>query len=130
MTKLHEDEYIIDKKANDIPYDNTMSISQALAKALSDWEGINSVVLVPSSIAATYAFMVITFAKVHGVVIEKRDLRRTIKETERLVEKCEDEKEKLEQINQKLVKDLSLCNLRNEMLKRKLGEKDSEIGDV
>lgn len=130
MTKLHEDEYIIDSKANDIPYDNNMSISQALGKALSDWEGINSVQLAPSSIAATYAFMVITFAKVHGVVIEKRDLRKTIRETEQLVAKCEDEKEKLQEINKKLVKDLSLCNLRNEMLKRKFDAKDSEIGDV
>jgi hypothetical protein len=130
VDKLHSGEYIIDSKANDIPYGNDLSLSQALSKALIDWEGINSVQLAPSSISATYAFMVITSAFVHGVVIERKDLRKTIRETEQLVEKCENEKEKVEQINQKLVKDLALCKYTNDTLRKQLGKKDSEIGDV
>jgi hypothetical protein len=130
VNKVHSGEYIIDNKINDIPYENNESLAQALSTALGNWEGVNSVQLTPSSLHANFAFRVITSAFVHGVVIEKKDLRRTIRETENLLEKCEDEKEKLNMIIEKAKKDLALCKYTNETLRKKLGHKSSDIGDV
>lgn len=130
LDKLHNGEYIIDGKARDILYDNNKTLSEALSKALNDWEGISAISLTPPSISATYPYMVITSAIVHGVILEKRDLRKIIRETEQLVEKCESEKEELREIIEKAKKDLALCKYTNETLKKQLGHKSFNTGDV
>lgn len=120
VKKLHEGQYIIDPKANDIQLGDGESLSKALGDALQTWEINKSTSISPPPLLSTHAFTLITLAFTHGIVIDKNDARDKVRETERLLEQCESEKSRLETDNKALQKRLAYLNQINETLENEL----------
>ena len=75
---------------------------------------------------STHAFTLITLAYTHGMVIDKNDLGKQVKETERLLEQCDSEKSRLETYNKKLQKKLAHLNEINTTLENELKKMEKE----
>jgi len=129
VKKLHNREYIIDSKANEIKYGDK-TLSQALSDALGNWEFSTSTRLVPDSIFSTQPFAIITAAFAHGVVIEKNDVRKQLSETERRLEECEHEKQSLQKDINSLTTKLTRMNEINTALENDLKKYEAKTGDV
>ena len=108
IDKLHSLEYVIDPKANDIPYDDR-NLSKALADDLKDYDEIQRISPIPPPAITQRAFNVITAAFAHGVVvvISQNDTRKKLEEAQKRLNECEGDKATL-------VKDIN--NLRQELI--------------
>ncbi len=122
LDNLHNGEYTIDPRANDIPCGNSNlahELDDAL-KAYEDSKPFTSGIGLPG--LATRAYSMITSALSHGVVIRKNDVVKKLRDAENLLEKREDINEKLKLDNDRLRKKLVKSNgmkmfYRTELLK-------------
>ncbi|HEX2472547.1 MAG TPA: hypothetical protein VHJ59_07335 [Nitrososphaera sp.] len=82
-------EYYIDPKISEIPYQGG-SLGQKLSEALDTYQKakIFSVSRIPTPGIVTIAVNAITAALLHGVVIDKEDLRKQLKDAESRLGEC------------------------------------------
>src|ERR687884_1015313 len=113
LRKLNQsDEYYIDPKANEIPYQGG-SLAQKLVSALDVYqrEKNTSATGIPQSdyiIQQTVAL--INAARIHGLVKDKRDLIQKLKATEDRLGECEDRNAQLKNQNEELQRKLRESN--------------------
>jgi hypothetical protein len=115
LKKLNQlEEYYIDSKANEIPYQGG-SLAQKLVAALDAYERekSNSATGIPQSdhiIQLTVSL--IKAARIHGLVREKQDLMQKLIGTENRLGECEDRNAHLKIQNDELQRKLRESNLK------------------
>jgi hypothetical protein len=119
IDKLHSFEYVIDPKANDIPYDER-NLSKALADDLKDYDDIHTISPIPPLAITQRAFNVITAALAHGVVLNQNDTRKKLEEAEKRLNECEGERVRLEKDNNDLRQELINCQILKESFQEQL----------
>lgn len=93
LKKLNQtDEYYIDSKANEIPYQGSGSLAQKLLSALDAYQqGKNSSTTgIPDDPIIGYTVSLITAARLFGLVKDRQDLMQKLKETEDRLGECTD----------------------------------------
>lgn len=130
IKKLHDREYIIDPKANEIPYDSTKTISQAITSAISSWEFNNLLSRPHNEITVGYVFSVITSALGCGVVIDKHDLKKQLRDTQQMLSQCNSDNERIQKDNKDLIRKLAHSEELRKTLENELNKNDSNIGEV
>lgn len=126
MDMLKEREYIIDSKANDIPYDNKMSLGEFISDALGGYSNALTISPMPHPAALHLAYNAVIAAHARGVVIDRGDLRKKIRETEQLLDQCGQEKNRLEKDNNELRQELIRCQKLNEGLEDLLNKANND----
>jgi hypothetical protein len=121
IQKLLDGEYITDSKANDIQYEETNTMAVAFHMALEKYNYAtkyphNDIYI--QAIDAAYAVIIAAF--IHGVVIDKNDLRSKLRQTEELLTRSEDDKARLEKDNSELLRKFIDCNQIKETLEEQL----------
>jgi primosomal protein N'' len=113
LKKLNQsEEYYIDSKGNDIPYQGG-SLAQKLVAALDAYqrEKSTSTTGIPQSdYIIQQAVDLINAARIHGVIKEKQDLIQKLKTTEDRLEECESRNSQLENKNEELQRKLRESN--------------------
>jgi hypothetical protein len=97
LKKLNQsEEYYIDSKANEIPYQGG-SLAQKLVAALDAYqEGKSSSTTgIPDDAIIAYTVSLITAARLYGLVKDRLDLMQKLKETEDRLGECMDNNTKL-----------------------------------
>jgi predicted RNase H-like nuclease (RuvC/YqgF family) len=92
LKKLNQtEEYYIDSKANEIPYQGG-SLAQKLVAALDAYQqGKNSSTTgIPDDAIIAYTVSLITAARLFGLVKDRQDLMQKLKETEDRLGECTD----------------------------------------
>ena len=92
LKKLNQtDEFYIDSKANEIPYQGG-SLAQKLLSALDAYQqGKNSSTTgIPDDAIIAYTVSLITAARLFGLVKDRQDLMQKLKETEDRLGECTD----------------------------------------
>jgi hypothetical protein len=120
IAKLYSMEYTIDSKAKNIKLENNDTLSHALTNVLQEFQAAESLMFTPPSGVIVSAHNMITAAFVHGVVIDKNDIGKKLKQTEELLTRCEDEKAKLERDNNDMRKELIRCQQIKEAMQEQL----------
>ncbi|MFL6441368.1 MAG: hypothetical protein ACJ702_05365 [Nitrososphaeraceae archaeon] len=90
LKKLNQsEEYYIDSKANEIPYQGG-SLAQKLVAALDAYqEGKNSSTTgIPDDTIIEYTASLVTAARLYGIVKDRQDLMQKLKETEDRLGEC------------------------------------------
>jgi primosomal protein N'' len=115
LKKLNQsEEYYIDSKANQIPYQGG-SLAQKLVAALDAYqrEKSTSATGIPQSdYIIQQTVSLINAARIHGLVKEKQDLIQKLKTTEDRLGKCEGRNDQLENKNEELQRKLRESNQR------------------
>jgi hypothetical protein len=113
IQKLHSREYMIDPRANKIRYDddnnNSKSLADALHETLTEYGYTSRISLIPPPSITDRAFNMITAVFAHGVVIDRNDIEKKLRETTKLLARCEEDKDRLEKDNNELHKELINC---------------------
>ncbi len=97
LKKLNQsDEYYIDSKTNEIPYQGG-SLAQKLVAALDAYqEGKNSSTTgIPDDPIIAYTASVVTAARLYGLVKDRQDLMQKLMETEERLSECMDKNTKI-----------------------------------
>jgi hypothetical protein len=97
LKKLNQsEEYYIDSKANEIPYQGG-SLAQKLVAALNAYQEdkSSSTTGIPDDAIIAYTVSLITAARLYGLVKERQDLMQKLKETEDTLGECMDNNTKL-----------------------------------
>jgi hypothetical protein len=129
LTKLHSREYMIDgAKAEKISYNNG-TLAQVLSDSLSEFETIFRAIPIPHPSVIDKAYNAITAAFTHDVVIDKNDIRKTLRETEELLKRYEEDKVALERNNNELRQELIRCENLKKALQDLLSQQQSESDD-
>src|SRR3712207_6772962 len=92
LKKLNQsEEYYIDSKANEIPYQGG-SLAQKLVSALDAYqeEKNNSTTGIPDDPVIAYTASLVNAARLYGLVKERQDLMQKLKETEDRLGECMD----------------------------------------
>ena len=125
LKKLNQlEEYYIDSKANEIPYQGG-SLAQKLVAALDAYEREknNSATGIPQSDhIIQHTVSLIKAARIHGLVREKQDLMQKLIGTENRLGECEDRNAELKIQNEELQR-----KLRESHLKRKDTSKQTTL---
>jgi primosomal protein N'' len=115
LKKLNQsEEYYIDSKANQIPYQGG-SLAQKLVAALDAYqrEKSTSATGIPQSdYIIQQTVSLINAARIHGLVKEKQDLIQKLKTTEDRLGECEGRNDQLENKNEELQRKLRESNQR------------------
>jgi hypothetical protein len=119
IDKLHSFEYVIDPKANDIPYDDR-NLSKALADDSKDYDDIHRISPIPPPTITQRAFNVITTAFAHGVVLNQNDTRKKLEDAEKRLNECEGDKATLVKDNNNLRQELINCQILKESFQEQL----------
>lgn len=109
IDKLHIMEYMIEPIANEIRYTENRSLAEELTQALNDFSLINRAAIAPDPIFTKRAFNVITAAFAHGLVIDRNDIRKKLREAEELLKRCDEDKSRLEDDIKNLHQELLSC---------------------
>ena len=125
LKKLNQlEEYYIDSKANEIPYQGG-SLAQKLVAALDAYqrEKSTSATGIPQSdYVIQQTVSLINAARIHGLVKEKQDLIQKLQRTEDSLVGCEDRNAQLENKNEELQR-----KLRDSNQKRKDASKQTTL---
>jgi hypothetical protein len=125
LKKLNQlEEYYIDSKANEIPYQGG-SLAQKLVAALDAYqrEKSTSATGIPQSdYVIQQTVSLINAARIHGLVKEKQDLIQKLQTTEDSLVGCEDRNAQLENKNEELQR-----KLRDSNQKRKDASKQTTL---
>ena len=119
IDKLHTLEYVIDPKANDIPYDDR-NLSKALADDLKDYDDIHRISPIPPPAITQRAFNAITAAFAHGGVVNQNDTRKKLEEAQKRLNECEGDKATLVKDNNNLRQELINCQILKESFQSQL----------
>jgi hypothetical protein len=115
LKKLNQlEEYYIDSKANEIPYQGG-SLAQKLVAALDAYqrEKNTSATGIPQSdYIIQHTVSLINAARIHGLVKDREDLMQKLKATEDRLGECEDRNAQLKNQNEELQRKLRESNLR------------------
>lgn len=115
LKKLNQlEEYYIDSKANEIPYQGGL-LAQKLVAALDAYERekSNSATGIPQSDhIIQHTVSLIKAARIHGLVREKQDLMEKLIGTENRLGECEDRNAHLKIQNEELQRKLRESNLK------------------
>ena len=113
LKKLNQsEEYYIDSKANEIPYQGG-SLAQKLVAALDAYqrEKTSSATGIPQSdYIIQQTVSLINAARIHGLVKEKQDLMHKLKTTEDRLGECEDRNAQLKNQNEEFQRKLRESN--------------------
>jgi phage shock protein A len=113
LKKLNQtEEYYIDSKANDIPYQGG-SLAQKLVAALDAYqrEKNTSATGIPQSdYIIQHTVSLINAAHIHGLVKDTQDLMQKLKATEDSLGECEDRNAQLKNQNEELQRKLREAN--------------------
>jgi hypothetical protein len=113
LKKLNQtEEYYIDSKANDIPYQGG-SLAQKLVAALDAYqrEKNTSATGIPQSdYIIQHTVSLINAARIHGLVKDTLDLMQKLKATEDSLGECEDRNAQLKNQNEELQRKLREAN--------------------
>jgi hypothetical protein len=113
LKKLNQlEEYYIDFKANEIPYQGG-SLAQKLVAALDAYqiEKSTSATGIPQSdYIIQHTASLINAARIHGLVKNKQDLMQKLKGTEDRLGECEDRSAQLKKQNEELQRKLREAN--------------------
>lgn len=113
LKKLNQtEEYYIDSKANEIPYQGG-SLAQKLVAALDAYqrEKNTSATGIPQSdYIIQHTVSLINAARIHGLVKETQDLMQKLKATEDSLGECEDRNAQLKNQNEELQRKLREAN--------------------
>jgi hypothetical protein len=85
---------------------------------------------VPPAALTRMAFNTITAAFAHGVVIDKNDIRKQLRQTDELLKRCDEDKARLEEDIKDLHQELLSCQKISVGLEKLLGQYESHEGDV
>ena len=125
LKKLNQsEEYYIDSKANEIPYQGG-SLAQKLVAALEAYqrEKSTSATGIPQSdYIIQHTVSLINAARIHGIVKDRQDLMQKLKETEDRLGECEDRNTQLKNQNEELQR-----KLRESHQKRKDASKQTTL---
>ncbi len=103
LENLHSGEYTVDPRASDIQYGG-QSLASALSDALFFYERdptfIHQVQLPDDT--SERAFIVITAAFAHGIIIKKTDVQKQMQRTQELLNQKEADMQNCEKTNQQL----------------------------
>jgi hypothetical protein len=124
LKKLNQsEEYYIDSKANEIPYQGG-SLAQKLVAALEAYqEGkSSSTTAIPDDPIIAYTASLITAARLYGLVKDRQDLMQKLKETEDRFGECTDKNTRLRNQVEELQK-----RLREPNQKRKDSSKQTTL---
>jgi hypothetical protein len=109
LKKLNQlEEYYIDSKANEIPYQGG-SLAQKLVAALEAYErekSSSATGLPQSDYIIQHTVRLINAARIHGLVKDKQDLMQKLKVTEDRLGECEDRSAQLKSQNEELQRKL------------------------
>jgi hypothetical protein len=109
LKKLNQlEEYYIDSKANEIPYQGG-SLAQKLVAALEAYErekSSSATGLPQSDYIIQHTVRLINAARIHGLVKDKQDLMQKLKATEDRLGECEDRSAQLKSQNEELQRKL------------------------
>jgi hypothetical protein len=97
LKKLNQtEEYYIDSKANEIPYQGG-SLAQKLLAALDAYQGgkNNSTTGIPDDPIIAHTASLVTAARLYGLVKDRQDLMQKLKEAEDRFGECMDKNAKL-----------------------------------
>jgi primosomal protein N'' len=115
LKKLNQsEEYYIDSKANEIPYQGG-SLAQKLVAALDAYQrekSISATGIPQSDYIIQQTVSLINAARIHGLVKEKQDLIQKLKTTEDRLGECEGRNDQLENKNEELQRKLRESNQR------------------
>jgi primosomal protein N'' len=115
LKKLNQlEEYYIDSKANEIPYQGG-SLAEKLVAALDAYqrEKSTSATGIPQSdYIIQHAVSLINAARIHGLVKDRQDLMQKLKATEDRLGECEDRNAQLKNQNEELQRKLRGSNLK------------------
>jgi hypothetical protein len=115
LKKLNQlEEYYIDSKANEIPYQGG-SLAQKLVAALDAYqrEKSNSATGIPQSdYTIQHTVSLINAARIHGLVKDRQDLMQKLMTTENRLGECEDRNAQLKNQNEELQRKLRESNLK------------------
>jgi chromosome segregation ATPase len=113
LKKLNQtEEYYIDSKANEIPYQGG-SLAQKLVAALDAYqrEKNTSATGIPQSdYVIQHTVSLINAARIHGLVKDTQDLMQKLKATEDSLGECEDRNAQLKNQNEELQRKLREAN--------------------
>ncbi len=115
LKKLNQlEEYYIDSKANEIPYQGG-SLAQKLVAALDAYErekNTSATGIPQSDHVIQHTVSLINAALIHGLVKDKQDLMQKLKRTEDRLGECEDRSAQLKNQNEELQRKLRESNQR------------------
>ena len=115
LKKLNQtEEYYIDSKANEIPYQGG-SLAQKLVAALDAYqrEKNTSATGIPQSdYIIQHTVSLINAARIHGLVKDTQDLMQKLKATEDSLGECEDRNAQLKNQNEEIQRKLRESNLK------------------
>ena len=113
LKKLNQlEEYYIDSKANEIPYQGG-SLAQKLVAALDAYErekNTSATGIPQSDHVIQHTVSLINAARIHGLVKNKQDLMLKLKGTEDRLGECEDRSAQLKKQNEELQRKLRESN--------------------
>jgi chromosome segregation ATPase len=113
LKKLNQlEEYYIDSKANEIPYQGG-SLAQKLVAALDAYErekNTSATGIPQSDHVIQHTVSLINAARIHGLVKDKQDLMQKLKRTEDRLGECEDRNAQLKNQNEELQRKLRESN--------------------
>jgi hypothetical protein len=113
LKKLNQlEEYYIDSKANEIPYQGG-SLAQKLVAALDAYErekNTSATGIPQSDHVIQHTVSLIHAARIHGLVKDKQDLMQKLKMTEDRLGECEDRSAQLKNQNEELQRKLRESN--------------------
>jgi predicted RNase H-like nuclease (RuvC/YqgF family) len=125
LKKLNQlEEYYIDSKANEIPYQGG-SLAQKLVAALEAYErekSSSATGLPQSDYIIQHTVILINAARIHGLVKDKQDLMQKLKAIEDRLGECEDRSAQLKNQNEELQR-----KLRDSSQKRKDTSKQTTL---
>jgi hypothetical protein len=115
LKKLNQsEEYYIDSKANEIPYQGG-SLAQKLVAALDAYQrekSISATGIPQSDYIIQQTVSLINAARIHGLVRDRQDLTQKLKATEDRLGECEDRNAQLKNQNEELQRKLRESNLK------------------
>jgi hypothetical protein len=113
LKKLNQsDEYYIDSKANEIPYQGG-SLAQKLSQALDAYQrdkSTSATGIPQSDYIIQHTVSLINASRLHGLIKDTEDLMQKLKATEDRLGECEDRNAQLKNQNEELQKKLTGSN--------------------
>lgn len=117
-------------RANEIIYEESVNLTDALTRTLNDFDTMYRISPVPPAGLTQMAFNTITAAFAHGVVIDKNDIRKQLRQTEELLKRCDEDKARLEEDIKNLHQELVSCQKISAGLEKLLSQYESHEGGV
>jgi hypothetical protein len=125
IQKLYSREYIIEPRATEIRFTENKSLAMELTEALNEFSLIYKATLAPNPTVTQRAYNAITAAFTHGIVIDRNDIIKKLRQTEQLLTDVEEDMARLEADTKNIRQKLLNCQQVNAELEKSLDRSDS-----